>query len=321
MGTLVNGRWVREDRFPTQGGAFVRVQSEFRDEVSADSDAPYPADGGRYRLYVSLACPWAHRTLIVRALKGLQDAIPVTVVNPLMGPDGWAFGGLPGCDPDPELGAAFLHEIYSRARTDYTGRVTTPALWDRETETIVSNESADIVRIFNRAFDAFGDAAVDLRPPDLMDEIEALNETLYESVNNGVYACGFARSQTAYEQAFDALFAALDGLEERLQSRRYLAGDRLTEPDWRLFVTLVRFDAVYVGHFKCNRQRIADYPALGNYLRELYQVPGIRETVSFGHIKGHYFQSHPSLNPSGVVPKGPRLDFDAPHDRERLPAA
>ena len=319
MGSLINGCWVREDSFPTRDGAFAPAEPAFRNEVTAETDGLFPAEAGRYRLYVSLACPWAHRTLIVRALKRLEAAVPVTVVDSLMGPDGWALGDGRRGNSDPELGADFLRDLYVRARSDYTGRVTVPVLWDRESRTIVSNESADIVRMLNRAFDAFGDSAVDLRPPEFIAEIEALNGTLYEAVNNGVYACGFSTSQAAYDRAFDALFAALDSLEARLHARRYLAGERITESDVRLFVTLVRFDAVYFGHFKCNRQQIADYPALSNYLRELYQLPGIAETVSLGDIKDHYYRSHLALNPSGIVPRGPALDFDAPHDRALLP--
>ena len=320
MGALIDGRWVREDQFPTGAdGAFLRADSVFRDWVTGDGSSPFPAEPERYRLYLSLACPWAHRTLIFRRLKRLEDAIPVTGVDPYMGPDGWEFTGRDECGPDPELGATYLRELYQASRDGYTGRVTTPFLWDRKTRTIINNESADIVRMLNRAFDAFGDPGVDFHPPHLAAAIDEVNADIYQNVNNGVYECGFARSQQAYDRAFEALFRTLDALEARLSRQRYLVGDRVTEADWRLFVTLIRFDAVYVSHFKCNQRRIADYPNLSNYTRELYQVAGVAGTTSFAHIKEHYYRSHGSLNPGGVVPKGPVLDFDAAHDRGRLP--
>lgn len=314
MGLLIEGRW-QDQWYDTKatGGAFVRPETQFRDWVKADGSTPYRPEAGRYHLFVSLACPWAHRTLIVRALKGLTDVIGVSVVDPLMREEGWTFP-----EPDPVTGATRLYEVYAKAKPDYTGRVTVPVLWDRKTGTIVNNESAEIIRMLNRAFDAFGDPAVDLYPADLSGAIDELNAFVYDRINNGVYKAGFATSQEKYEQAFDALFAALDALDARLSDRRYLFGDRRTEADWRLFTTLVRFDAVYVGHFKCNLRRIADYPNLSGYLRDLYQVPGIAETVNFAHIKRHYYASHTMINPTGVVPKGPALDLDAPHGRERL---
>ncbi|MFC5354927.1 glutathione S-transferase family protein [Azospirillum himalayense] len=311
MGLLIDGRW-HDQWYDTKnsGGAFVRPETQFRNWVRADGSTPFQPEAGRYHLFVSLACPWAHRTLILRKLKGLEDAIGVTVVDPLMREEGWTFP-----EPDPITGSTRLHEVYTKADPTYSGRVTVPVLWDRKTGTIVSNESAEIVRMLNREFDAFGDASLDFYPAELAEEIDRLNAFVYDRVNNGVYKAGFATSQEKYEQAFDALFAALDELDERLAGRRYLLGNRQTEADWRLFTTLVRFDAVYVGHFKCNLRRIADYPNLSGYLRDLYQVPGVAETVDFHHIKRHYYASHTMINPTGVVPKGPALDLDAPHGR------
>lgn len=315
MGLLIDGRW-HDQWYDTKatGGAFVRSASRFRQWVRADGSTPFRPEMGRYHLYVSYACPWAHRTLIVRALKRLEDVITVSVVEPLMLANGWELA--PGADP--LNGVRFLHEIYTKADPLYSGRVTVPVLWDRETGTIVNNESAEIIRMLNGEFDAFGDATLDLYPEALRGEIDSINEFVYDRVNNGVYKAGFATSPDKYEAAFDALFAALDSLDERLSRQRYLTGSVLTEADWRLFTTLVRFDAVYVGHFKCNLQRIADYPHLSGYLRELYQVPGVRETVHFDHIKHHYYGSHATINPTGIVPKGPALDLDAPHGRDSL---
>ncbi|TWA92929.1 putative glutathione S-transferase [Azospirillum brasilense] len=314
MGLLIDGRW-HDQWYDTKnsGGAFVRPETQFRNWVRADGSTPFQPEAGRYHLFVSLACPWAHRTLILRELKGLEDAIGVTVVDPLMREEGWTFP-----EPDPITGSTRLHEVYTKADPTYSGRVTVPVLWDKTTGTIVSNESAEIVRMLNREFDAFGDASLDFYPAELAEEIDRLNAFVYDRVNNGVYKAGFATSQEKYEQAFDALFAALDELDERLAGRRYLLGNRQTEADWRLFTTLVRFDAVYVGHFKCNLRRIADYPNLSGYLRDLYQVPGVAETVDFHHIKRHYYASHTMINPTGVVPKGPALDLDSPHGRDSV---
>ncbi|MBK4718055.1 glutathione S-transferase family protein [Azospirillum sp. YIM DDC1] len=314
MGLLIDGRW-HDQWYDTKnsGGAFVRPETQFRNWVRADGSTPFQPEAGRYHLFVSLACPWAHRTLILRKLKGLEDAIGVTVVDPLMREEGWTFP-----EPDPITGSTRLHEVYTKADPTYSGRVTVPVLWDKTTGTIVSNESAEIVRMLNREFDAFGDASLDYYPAELAEEIDRLNAFVYDRVNNGVYKAGFATSQEKYEQAFDALFAALDELDERLAGRRYLLGNRQTEADWRLFTTLVRFDAVYVGHFKCNLRRIADYPNLSGYLRDLYQVPGVAETVDFHHIKRHYYASHTMINPTGVVPKGPALDLDSPHGRDSV---
>lgn len=322
MGLLIEGVWHDEwyDTAKT-GGRFVRGQSAFRDWITADGSSGFKAEPGRYHLYVSLACPWAHRTLIFRKLKRLEEVISLSVVDWLMGENGWRFSERPGCIPDMVNGARYLHEVYTRARPDYTGRVTVPVLWDKARKTIVNNESAEIIRMFNGAFDAFGDPSIDFYPKALRSEIDAVNAFVYDNINNGVYKAGFATTQEAYEEAFDALFDALDEIEARLSRQRYLVGDRLTEADWRLFTTLVRFDAVYFGHFKCNRQRLADFPNLSNYVRELYQIPGVAETVDMRHIKGHYYESHRTINPTGIVPKGPQLDFDAPHDRGRFAAA
>ena len=325
MGLLVEGKW-QDKWYDTEstGGKFVRSEAVFRNWVTADG-APGPtgeggfrAEAGRYHLYVSLACPWAHRTLIFRALKGLQDAISVSVVHPDMLENGWEFRPCDAGDfeaGDPLFGSDYMHQVYTRALADYTGRVTVPVLWDRERNTIVSNESADIIRMLNSAFDAFASSGADYYPADLRAEIDAVNTRVYDNVNNGVYRCGFATTQAAYEEAFGALFEALDWLDARLARHAFLAGDRLTEADWRLFTTLLRFDPVYVGHFKTNLRRIRDYPQLSNYTRQLYQVPGVAATVNLEHIKRHYYYSHRMINPTGVVPSGPELDFDAPHDR------
>ncbi|MEM7442861.1 MAG: glutathione S-transferase family protein [Pseudomonadota bacterium] len=326
MGLLVEGKW-QDQWYDTKksGGRFVRQDAIFRNWVTADG-APGPsgkggfkAEPGRYHLYISHACPWAHRTVIFRKLKGLEEMISLSVVDWFMGNEGWWFSDKPGAIPDSVNGKTFMHEIYSTAKSDYTGRVTVPVLWDKQDGTIASNESSEIIRMFNSAFGEVGATGPDFYPEHLREEIDAVNDRVYHTVNNGVYKCGFATSQEAYEEAFDALFDTLDFLEERLGRRRYLAGGTLTEADWRLFTTLVRFDPVYVGHFKCNRQRIADFPNLSNYLRELYQVPGVAKTVNLEHIKNHYYGSHESVNPTRIVPKGPALNYDAPHDRDRLP--
>ncbi|WDJ06730.1 glutathione S-transferase family protein [Xanthomonas campestris] len=322
MGLLVEGKW--QDRWydtDKSDGRFERSQSQFRHWVTADGRAGPHGEGGlqaapgRYHLYVSLACPWAHRTLIFRQLKGLASLIDVSVVHWLMGTQGWTFEHGPGVVGDPIHHATYLYEVYLKADPQYSGRVTVPVLWDRERNTVVSNESADIIRMFNSAFDAVGAAEGDYYPEPLRAQIDAINERVYDAVNNGVYRAGFATTQAAYEEAVVPLFDTLDWLDARLSTQRYLCGDHLTEADWRLFTTLIRFDAVYVGHFKCNLRRIADYPHLSGFLRELYQMPGIAETVNFQHIKGHYYQSHAMINPTGIVPMGPVLDLDAPHGR------
>jgi len=300
-------------------GRFVRQGSAFRDRVTADGSSGLPAAAGRYHLYVSLACPWAHRAIIVRELKGLQDAIGMTVVDPLRDERGWRFE--PGA-PDALNGWSHLSEGYLATDPAFRGRVTVPVLWDTETGRVVNNESAEIIEMLSSEWDAFADRPeVDLWPEELRDELGEMNAWIYRDVNNGVYRSGFATTQGAYEEAVLPVFAALDRLEEHLTSRRYLAGAaRPTLADWRLFTTLVRFDAVYVTHFKCNLRRIADFPALQGYLRDLYGQPGVAATVDFDHIKRHYFMTHPSINPHGIVPVGPILDLDAPHGREAVGA-
>lgn len=319
MGLLISGEW--HDKWydtSASNGHFVRAEATFHEWVSADGSTGYPAASGRYVLYVSLACPWAHRTLIFRKLKKLEGAIDVLVVDPFMGEQGWQFSDRPGCTRDLVNGFDYLHQLYTLQDPAFDGRVTVPVLFDRLTRRIVNNESAEIIEMLNRAFDAYGDAGVDLFPAELSAEMDAINADIYDRVNNGVYKAGFATRQAAYEEAFDALFATLDRLESRLADRRYLLGARATAADWRLFTTLIRFDAVYYSHFKCNLRRIADYPNLSGYLRDLYQVPGVASTVNMAHIKTHYYRSHPSINPSRIVPKGPELDFDAPHGRGHL---
>ncbi len=322
MGLLVDGQW-HDQWYDTDstGGRFERSQSQFRNWVTHDGDsgpsgqAGFSAEAGRYHLYVSLACPWAHRTLIFRKLKGLEQMISLSVVHWYMAEKGWTFQSGPGVIPDSINQAEFMHQIYTQADPQYSGRVTVPVLWDKQQQTLVSNESADIIRMFNSAFDAVGAKAGDYYPAALREEIDAVNARVYDEVNNGVYKAGFATTQQAYAEAVEPLFETLDWLEQRLSQQRYLCGNQITEADWRLFTTLIRFDAVYVGHFKCNLKRIADYPQLSGYLRELYQWPGIKETVDFQHIKGHYYQSHDMINPTRVVPLGPELNLDAPHGR------
>ena len=325
MGQLVEGKW-HDVWYNTKetGGRFQRTETQFRNWITPDGaagptgKAGFKAEMGRYHLYVSLACPWAHRTLIFRALKGLQNVISVSVVHHYMGKDGWTFATDAAATGDELYGLEFLHQIYTKADPLYTGRVTVPVLWDKQLETIVSNESAEIIRMLNSAFDAHGDASIDFYPPALRREIDDINAMIYPAINNGVYKAGFATTQEAYEEAFGELFNALDAVEKRLSASRYLVGEQLTEADWRLFTTLVRFDPVYVGHFKCNLRRIADYPNLSNYLRDLYQVPGVAETVNMEHIKRHYYGSHGTINPTGIVPVGPEVDFSARHDRARF---
>ena len=324
MGLLVEGRWQDQWYESSKDGAFQREQAQRRHWITADGRpgpsgvGGFAAEAGRYHLYVSLACPWAHRTLILRKLKGLDDLIDVSVVGYLMLENGWTFDKAQGSSGDPLDNLDFLHQRYTADAADYTGRVTVPVVWDKQQKRIVNNESAEIIRMFNSAFDELTGNDLDFYPPPLQGEIDALNERIYPAVNNGVYRAGFATSQQAYEEAFDGLFAELDRLENLLDDQRYLTGEYLTEADIRLFTTLIRFDAVYHGHFKCNLRRIADYPNLSNWLRELYQWPGITETVDFTHIKHHYYGSHKTINPTGIVPKGPEQDFMAAHDRERL---
>ena len=323
MGLLVNGVW-QEDGSRTADGHFVRPSSVFRNFVTADGSAGptgtdgFKAEAGRYHLYVSHACPWAHRTTIFRSLKKLENTISVSVTEPLYGKTGWEFGTELGGTRDEANGKATLAEIYLIADPQYTGRVSVPVLWDKKRRSIVNNESSEIIRMFNSAFDAFTNVRTDYYPAELRGDIDRINELVYTTVNNGVYRAGFATSQEAYEQAARTLFVTLDKLEVILSKQRYLAGSQITEADWRLFTTLVRFDAVYNGHFKCNLRRIADYHNLENYLRDLYAVPGIAETVHMDQIKRHYYGSQRRVNPTGIVPIGPLLDFTAPHDRSRF---
>ena len=328
MGMLVEGVWREQDaRGGGSGGRFERAETSFRDWVTRDGTPPpgrqrgFRAEPDRYHLYVSLACPWAHRTLIFRKLKKLERVISISIVHHRLDKDGWTFVAEEGGTGDTLYGLDFLRQIYLKADPRYTGRVSVPVLWDKRLETIVSNELADIIRMLNSAFDEWGDKGLDFYPEPLRPTIDRLNERIYATVNNGVYRAGFATTQEAYEEAFRELFATLDALEEILGRQRYLAGDRLTEADWRLFTTLLRFDPIYVGHFKCNLRRIADYPDLSNYLRDLYQVPGVAETVDIEHAKKHYYGSHVSVNPTRIVPVGPELDYAAPHDRDRFKAA
>ncbi len=317
MGLLVDGTW-HDQWYDTSstGGRFVRSDAQFRHWVTPDGSAGpsgedgFKAEAGRYHLYVSLACPWANRTLILRALKGLEDMISVSVVNPYMAENGWTFEPGPGVIADPVGQAKYMYEVYLRADPTYSGRVTVPVLWDLQRNTIVSNESSEIIRMLNSAFDGIGAKEGDYSPEDVLPEIDAVNAFTYDAVNNGVYKAGFATDQRVYEGEVQALFAALDELEEKLGRQRFLAGDRVTEADWRLFTTLIRFDAVYYGHFKCNLKRLSDYDNLWSYTRELYQYPGVADTVNFDHIKQHYYRSHDTINPNGIVPAGPILDLD-----------
>lgn len=335
MPQLLDGRWVKDEVAASEmrGGAFHREPTRFRRWITADGGpvdpailspdlaghtvATLPAEAGRYRLYVAKICPWASRTLIWRALEGLEAVIPVTVADPELGDDGWSFLDADGLSRDPDEGIAHLHELYTLSAPHYTGKVSVPVLWDRKTRTIVNNESADIVRMLDTAFDRLATHPVDLYPVEHRTTIDAWNERLYGTLNNGVYRAGFAKTQSAYEAAFDDVFTTLDALDAHLTTRRFLVAERPLEADWRAFVTLVRFDAAYHGLFKCNLRRIADYPALAGYLRDLFQWPGVAATVSIDHVKRGYWSIH-HLNPSGIVPKGPALDFERPHGRETL---
>ena len=325
MGLLIEGQWY--DKWydtANNAGRFERDAANFRNWVTQDGSAGPSGKGGfkaepnRYHLYVSLACPWAHRTLIYRRLKGLEAMISLSVVHPFMGEHGWSFAEGDGVIPDPNVNARYLHEVYTAAQADYTGRVTVPILWDKQSQTIVSNESSEIIRMFNSAFDKVGALPGNFTPPALLPEIDELNDFIYRKINNGVYRAGFATTTEAYEEAVFELFTALDILESRLARRRYLTGTTITEADWRLFTTLVRFDAVYVGHFKCNIRRMVDYPNLWGYLRDLYQQPGVASTVSLEHIKAHYYTSHETINPTRIIPVGPKIDFTTAHNREQL---
>jgi putative glutathione S-transferase len=323
MGLLQNGKWV-DQWYDTKstGGRFERKAAQFRNWITKDGTAGstgsggFIAEPGRYHLYVSLACPWAHRTMIFRALKGLESMISVSVVHWYMVDHGWTFDAADGVIPDSVNDARLLHEIYTKADSEFSGRVTVPIIWDKKNKTIVSNESSEIIRMFNSAFDNVGADVGDYYPKELRQEIDSLNDRIYSTLNNGVYRCGFATTQEAYDEVVIPLFDTLDWLEDILSSKTYLTGNQITEADWRLFTTLIRFDPVYVGHFKCNIRRIIDYPNLSNYVRDLYQQPGIADTVNMEHIKNHYYASHETINPSRVVPKGPDIDFMESHNRK-----
>ncbi|MEO2280197.1 glutathione S-transferase family protein [Pseudoalteromonas pernae] len=322
MGLLIEGKW-HDKWYDTESsnGQFKREGAQLRNWVTSDSRPGPSGEGGfaaekdRYHLYVSLACPWAHRTLIFRALKGLQDYISVSVVSPDMLEQGWTFDKASGSSGDDLYHSEFMHQIYTRNNPQYSGRVTVPVLWDKQQQRIVSNESAEIIRMFNDAFNHLTDNQLNFYPQALRSQIDDVNEFVYDKINNGVYKAGFATTQKAYEQAYHSLFAALDELEVRLSKQRYLVGEQLTEADWRLFTTLIRFDAVYFGHFKCNQRMLESYENISQYVRDLYQVPGVAQTVNFEHIKRHYYFSHTMINPTQVVPAGPKLDFTRPHNR------
>lgn len=321
MGLLVDGQW-HDEWYDTKssGGRFIRKESQFRSWITPDGSAGPSGEGGfkaephRYHLYVSLACPWACRTLIMRSIKGLKDMISVSVVNPLMAENGWTFEPDEGVVPDPVMNADYLYEMYTKVEPDYSGRVTVPVLYDLKRDKIVNNESSEIMRMLNSAFDHLGAKEGDYIPEDLLPEIDAINEQVYDSINNGVYKAGFATKQEVYQEEVTKLFDVLDELEERLADKRYLAGDQITEADWRLFTTLIRFDSVYYGHFKCNIKHLTEYENLWRLTRELYNFPGVSETVDFKHIKEHYYRSHKTINPNGIVPAGPKLDFNLAED-------
>lgn len=318
MGRLVEGIWIDEWYQNDAAGHFVRDETHFHNAVMADGSNGYAAEAGRYHLYASLACPWAQRVLLGRRLKRLEQVISLTIVHPHMGEHGWEIAEYPGTLPDDVNDARYLHEVYTRAKPDYTGRVTVPVLWDKRSQTIVCNDSRMLLRMLSREFEAFADTGVDLCPADLEAEIDQTIDALYRPVNNGVYRAGFASTQKAHEAAVRELFEALDGYEQRLTRQRFLLGERFTEADVCFFTTLLRFDAVYHYHFKCNLKRIADYPALFGYLRDIYQLPGVAGVCDFDHIKQHYFTSHPHINPSGIVPLGPLQDLSAPAGRSAL---
>lgn len=315
-GMLVDGQWQTEGYQTDDKGGFKRNPTTFRDRVTADGTSGFQAEANRYHLYVSFACPWAHRTLILRQLKGLEDAISISVVDPYMGEKGWQFSDAPGTIPDPLFNADYLQTVYVKADSHYTGRVTVPILWDKQKNTIVNNESREIIRMFDHEFNAIAKhPEVNFCPQDLKPKIEETMDAIYSPINNGVYRSGFAQSQEAYNEAVTELFEQLERWEKVLSQQRYLCGDTITEADWCMFTTLIRFDLVYYVHFKCNIRHIYEYPNLWNYLKDLYQQPGVKETCNFYHIKQHYYSSHPFVNPSGIVPKGPEINFDEPHNR------
>jgi len=318
LGLLVDGQWVSRREQSDQKGNFIRPQTTFRHQITADGSSGFKAESGRYHLYISWACPWAHRTAIMRKLKGLESAISLSVVDPEIDQNGWQFSESTGCIPDMINQADYLWQVYLKADSNYSGRVTVPVLWDKKTEKIVNNESREIIRMFDTEFERFAQRQVTFYPEELRDVIDGTMDTIYQPINNGVYRAGFATTQEAYEQGLTELFDALEHWDQVLEQQPYLCGDRITQADWCLFTTLIRFDVVYYGHFKCNLHHISDYPNLWSYLKELYQVPGVAETCNFDHIKRHYYRSHPDVNPTRIVPKGPILDFEAPYDRNLL---
>lgn len=318
LGMLVEGKWVNEEKDRDPQGKFNRTPTKFRNSITADGSIGFPAELNRYHLYVSLACPWAQRTLILRQLKGLEDVITLSILDPEIDQDGWVFSDGEGCIPDTVNHSQYLRDIYTKADPQYTGKVTVPVLWDKQTATIVNNESRDIIRMFDTEFTTYAKTDVDFYPLELREAIDQAIDAIYTPINNGVYRTGFATTQPAYEEALTELFQALEHWEAILTQQRYLCGNQITEADWCLFTTLLRFDPVYYGHFKCNLRRIVEYPSLGNYLKDLYQQPGVKATCNLDHIKRHYYKSHTNINPTRIVPKGPLIDFDAPHDRMRL---
>ncbi len=318
LGKLVNGKWTQEWTERDEQGQFQRMPTLFHHWITADGASGFPAASGRYHLYISLGCPWAHRTALLWKLKGLENTIGLSIVDPVISDRGWKFSTNSGCIPDNINGAKYLWEIYAKADPNYTGRVTVPVLWDKQKNTIVNNESSQIIQILNSEFNAFATSSVDFYPQDLQAEIDRVRDRIYQPINNGVYKCGFAASQAAYERSVTDLFAALDEWEHILSQQRYLCGDRLTLADWCMFTTLFRFDLAYYGLFKCNLKRLVDYPNLWNYCRDLYQQPGVKEMCDVSHVKQLYYAGLPELNPSQIIPQGPDLDFDLPHDRDRL---
>jgi glutathionyl-hydroquinone reductase len=318
LGILKDGKWIPERDQEDKDGKFIRPYTTFRDKITADGSSKFKAEPGRYHLYISWACPWACRTAILRELKGLQDVISMSVVAPEIKDNSWEFSDEPGSVPDTVNNAQYLWQIYLKADPNYSGRVTVPVLWDKQTNTIVNNESREIIKMFDTQFNEFARNDVDFYPKQLQDKIDETIDKIYQPINNGVYRAGFATSQTAYDEAVTELFTALEHWEKVLETQRYLCGAQITEADWCMFTTLFRFDAVYYVHFKCNINRIIDYPNLWNYLKELYQYPGVKATCNLDHIKRHYYKSHPKVNPTRIVPKGPNIDFEAPHNRDSL---
>ncbi|MBD2346544.1 glutathione S-transferase family protein [Anabaena subtropica] len=318
LGILKDGRWVSERDQEDSQGKFIRPSTTFRNQITADGSSGFQAESGRYHLYISWACPWACRTAILRQLKGLENVIGLSVLAPEIDQNSWEFSDEPGCIPDTVNGAQYLWQIYLKADANYNGRVTVPVLWDKQTQTIVNNESREIIRMLDTEFESLATKDINFYPQHLQKKINETIDAIYQPINNGVYRAGFATSQSAYNEAVTELFATLDYWENILGKQRYLCGEQITEADWCMFTTLFRFDAVYYVHFKCNLRRIVEYPNLWNYLKELYQFPGVRETCNLDHIKRHYYRSHPKVNPTRIVPKGPVIDFDAPHNRDRI---